>query len=642
VLLDVVEQLLDRPRRGSLLLICTARPEFSDRRPGWGTGSNAISIALERLDDAQTRQLLANASPALLPDQAERVIAAAEGNPLFAEHLAALVADHDPGAGLPRSVQVLLSSRLEALPEPEREVMSVAAVAGREFPDAAVEALLGRPVDAVIDRLSQRELIEPTTPGRHQFGHALLQEAAYGLIPKGRRSDLNARLARWLADNGAADAIVGNHLERAVYLRRELSLTDDATAQMSAEAGARLAAAGRRADSMGDPAGARMLLERALKLLPERSPRRAEALLALVSAGWNVLPRSENMARLKAATKLASELGLHALELRGQLLRDVDDEFYALPEDGFAQEIQTALDELETLGDPRALAAALCTQADHACSFGRAADAIRAAERVYELLRAADEDTVWALANLVSAIPESPMPVQDAESLLGRFLREMGTRPAVRSELMVGQARMALLAGRTAEAWRLLDGAREIERDIGRVQAWRSADSHAQMLLYTGRWNEARDAYRSLVDDMDNRGVAWEATILRTRLALADARLGNLADARALATDARETAAVVGAYEAQTRALLVLSEVQLAEGDVARAVELAREGVALASGGDWVLMNAEAHVTLARALARADLLEEATAEASAAHRLYESKGDVAGAERAKALVHSLA
>ena len=36
------------------------------------------------------------------------------------------------------------------------------------------------------------------------------------------------------------------------------------------------------------------------------------------------------------------------------------------------------------------------------------------------------------------------MSVRDAESLLDRLLREMGMRPAVRSELMVGQARMAL------------------------------------------------------------------------------------------------------------------------------------------------------------------------------------------------------
>ena len=57
-LLDVVEQLVDRARHRSLLVVCTARPEFADRRTTWGAGANTMSVALERLDDAQTRRLL--------------------------------------------------------------------------------------------------------------------------------------------------------------------------------------------------------------------------------------------------------------------------------------------------------------------------------------------------------------------------------------------------------------------------------------------------------------------------------------------------------------------------------------------------------------------------------------------------------
>ena len=107
LLLDVVEQLITHARRRSLLVVCTARPEFAERRPGWGAGANTMSLALERLDDTQTRVLLSHASPGLPAERAQRVIAAAEGNPLFAEHLAALIergrraggaAPFDPGA----------------------------------------------------------------------------------------------------------------------------------------------------------------------------------------------------------------------------------------------------------------------------------------------------------------------------------------------------------------------------------------------------------------------------------------------------------------------------------------------------------------------------------------------------------------
>ena len=286
MLLDVVDQLLVQSRGRALMVVCTARPELADRRPSWGAGANMFSVTLERLDDAQTLSLLRHAGPALRPEQAERVAGVAEGNPLFAEHLAALIGDAQGIESLPPSIGLLLTARLEALPDPEREVLGVAAVAGRDFPAAAVAMLVDRPVDADLDHVSRRDLVEPIggEEGRYRFAHALLQEAAYGLLPKARRADLHVALARWLDDHGAGDAVVGDHLERAWRLRVELGLQD---APLAEEAGLRLAEAGRRADAMGEPpARARALLERALDLLPDGSPGQAAATIELVAAGW--------------------------------------------------------------------------------------------------------------------------------------------------------------------------------------------------------------------------------------------------------------------------------------------------------------------------------------------------------------------
>src|SRR5262249_24617047 len=47
-LLDVVDQLVDHGGRSPLLVVCTARPEFADRRSGWGRGTNACTLVLER------------------------------------------------------------------------------------------------------------------------------------------------------------------------------------------------------------------------------------------------------------------------------------------------------------------------------------------------------------------------------------------------------------------------------------------------------------------------------------------------------------------------------------------------------------------------------------------------------------------
>jgi class 3 adenylate cyclase/tetratricopeptide (TPR) repeat protein len=642
-LLDVVEQLVGRVRAQSLLVVCTARPEFAERRPGWGAGANAFSVALESLDDAETRRLLMQAGPALSSDQAERVIAAAEGNPLFAEHLAALVEDNDLSDALPRSIQVLLSARLEALPEPERQVVSVAAVAGREFPLMAVEALVGRPIAAEVEHLVQRELIKPTVAGRHQFGHALLQEAAYGLIPKRRRGELHIRLARWLGESGAGDAAVGYHLERAFLLRRELGSVDGETERIGEDAGACLTAAGRRADSMGDPLEARLLFERALDLLPDRSPRRPMAMIELAAAAWNLLGKDEVMRLLTAGAELAASFGLRATELRAQVLRLGelwDSGSSALTELELLSKIEAALEELDTLGDPRAVASALTARASAEGALGRAADAVVSARRALDLLRAADEDTVWALEILVWAVIESPTPLSEAEALVDALLEDLSVRPTVRFELIQGQAMIAILRGREEQAWSLLDTAREIEQDLGRTNAWRLTELHGLILLRAGRFEEARTALQPMVLDLELRSVAWQAALGRSRLALADVRLGHVDDARSAASTVHSDP-VAGGHEARIRASMVLSEVHLAEGDADGAVELAREAVSVAAAGDWVLLHGDARLTLARAQHAAGDVDAAVTEANVAVHLYAAKGYAAGEAEATALLQTL-
>ena len=634
-LLDAIEHLADRRRRRSLLVVCTARPEFVHRRGGWGAGANTLSFALERLDDAETRHLLARASPGLPADQADRVIAAAEGNPLFAEHLAALIADHDVSVGLPRSIQVLLSARLEALPEPEREVVSVAAVAGREFPVAAVEALTGRAVQAELGRLAQHELVVRTgRRGRRQFAHALLQEAAYGLIPKQRRAQLHTQMAGWLDGQGASDAAVGDHYDRAYRLRTELGLDDETTAELREQAGQRLAAAGRRADGVGEPVRARLLLERALELLPEGSPAQAAAMVELAAAGWNLLPEEERRRLLDDGAALAAEHGLRALELRARVLRLGEPEA-PLDDRQRLAETSDALRELETLGDARALATALCTLAEAECSLGRSADALRSTLRAIDALRSSGDDVVWALMILTWTAIDSPMPVADAETMMAGLMEEFGARPTFRLELLKGQAVLAQLRGGAAEAWALLDVAREIDRDLGRETARYLGGTETQMLQRAGRYEELRSLVTPLIAAFERIGHS-EAFVARSRLVTLEARLGNLAAARGAAAGLREATG----YEPLTFAEMALAELHLAEGEAGPAVAHAREAVAVVSGGDWLLLNADARLVLGRALSAAGE-PEAADHARAAVELYAAKGCTVGVAEAETVLYSL-
>ena len=74
---------------------------------------------------------------------------------------------------------------------------------------------------------------------------------------------------------------------------------------------------------------------------------------------------------------------------------------------------------------------------------------------------------------------------------------------------------------------------------------------------------------------------------------------------------------------------MLRAEAQLARGDAEGAVAHAREAAAIAATGDWVMLEADARMTLARALSAAGDTEAAAAEAETAARLATAKGYVA-------------
>ncbi len=642
LLLDVLEQLLGRSRGRALLVVCTARPEFAETRPAWGSGANAVTILLERLDGDQTRTLLSHASPSLPPERAEHVIAAAEGNPLFAEHLAALFAEGEAGGGLPRSIQVLLTARIEALPAPEREVVSAAAIVGREFPLAAVESVLARPVEAELDRLEQRELIEPTTPGRWQFSHALLQEAAYSLIPKRHRAELHEQVARWADAHGDGDALVGDHLGRAAALRVELGLAGDHAVRIGTEAGVRLLAAGRRADTMGDPLRATRLLRQALELLPDDGPDHTAATVELVAAGWNLLPLEQRREMLDAGAAAAAAHGQRALELRARIIRLgalKESASEAMTNEQVLAETNAALAELEQLGDPRAIATALCTRGDVQTALGSAAAGVASAQRAIEVSQAADEDVVWPIQLFRWAVVESPTPVADAEALVADLIDELGVRPTVRSELLQLQAGLAILGG-SDEGWRLLEAAQEIEHDLGRP-AWHIATTRARMHMLAGDYDAALAALPPIIAGLDRIDAISNAAAVRGWLALAEARTGDLAAARETAVAALAGSTYGSAYETRTHTNIVLTEVHIGAGDAAAALAAARAGSAIAETGDWALLRAEARLGLARALEAAGDISAAAAAAQRALDLSRAKGHAGGIAAADAVLGSL-
>ena len=95
-MLDLVDYLADWVVDTPLLLACMARPELLELRPAWGGGKlNATAINLEPLSKSECATLVENllAIDTVDPVVRERVATAAEGHPLFAEEMIAMLVD---------------------------------------------------------------------------------------------------------------------------------------------------------------------------------------------------------------------------------------------------------------------------------------------------------------------------------------------------------------------------------------------------------------------------------------------------------------------------------------------------------------------------------------------------------------------
>jgi class 3 adenylate cyclase/tetratricopeptide (TPR) repeat protein len=253
-----------------ILLVCMARPELLDRRPGWpGTQR------LDPLPQIEADMLVGNS---VSGEVRQRIVRASGGNPLFLTEMVALSADGESAIEVPATLRALLAMRLDQLDEAERRVLERGAVEGELFHRGTVQALVAEQADVTprLAALVRRSLIRPDRPqlpheDAYRFRHLLIRDAAYEALPKATRAELHSRFAEWLHEHGRSlvelDEILGYHLEQACRYRAELGLDVDEELRDSARK--HLTAAGRRALAREDLIAASQLLRRALDLVPE-------------------------------------------------------------------------------------------------------------------------------------------------------------------------------------------------------------------------------------------------------------------------------------------------------------------------------------------------------------------------------------
>ncbi|HET7677860.1 MAG TPA: AAA family ATPase [Candidatus Limnocylindrales bacterium] len=212
-LLDFLEHLVDWASDVRLLIVATARPELLARRPGWGGGTaNAVNLSLAPLTDEETAALAgAVLGRGLMPVEVrDTLLANAGGNPLYAEEFARLYAERGPSqaeTAVPDSVQGMIAARIDSLERSEKALIQDAAVLGKVFWLGAVEAMTGEDKGALerrLHELERREFVrrdrQSAVAGERQyaFRHLLIREVAYGQIPRARRAERHAAVARWI------------------------------------------------------------------------------------------------------------------------------------------------------------------------------------------------------------------------------------------------------------------------------------------------------------------------------------------------------------------------------------------------------------------------------------------------------------
>jgi DNA-binding SARP family transcriptional activator len=368
--LDLVEQLVELAR-GPILILCLARPELLDLRPGWGGGKmNSSSLLLEALSDRESEALLAGlAPPSTETAGRERILAAAEGNPLFIEQLLAARLEGQ-AESIPDSIHGLLVARIDRLEPAERAVAEVAAICGIEFSAESVAELMGADALPHLTSLARRQLVQPAEEQAFDeeawtFRHALIREAAYEGVPKRRRAALHEAFARRIVRLAEAkdtqwDEFAGYHLEQSVRYRLELGEDGASVRGLAAEAGQRLSSAGLRAYETNDMTASASILARAVTLLPASSEDHDVALLRLSAAlGWigeygasaRVLQRARSQAERRGDERLLARVRI--AEADGELWRGP-----APVAEALLAETDALIPVLERAGDDEGLAEA--------------------------------------------------------------------------------------------------------------------------------------------------------------------------------------------------------------------------------------------------------------------------------------------
>jgi predicted ATPase/class 3 adenylate cyclase len=659
-LLDLLEYVAESSSGFPILLLCSARPELLERRPGWAEQPTHRLVDLEPLPTADACELAAQLAAEQLGQPAlARIVERAEGNPLFLEQLVAVQQESGHAATLPPSIRAVLEARIDALEPSERLVLERASVEGRSFHSAAVVELLPEgersAAAATLHSLARRQLIKPDSVeavggDAFRFAHALVREAAYEGLPKRLRAEYHERVGDWLATRGGeTDEIIGYHLEQAHRHWRELGFLGLRTQGVGRDAAARLESAARGALHRGDLPGAIGLLERSEALLPPEDAARIALLTRLGAVLFEAGRLADADRVLDEATDIARKFDEHTLESRAWVERQFV-RLHREPSSEAVEEARNAADSALQLfaehADDFGQSRAWCLRAAIDWLQGQAARADDAWAQAAVHAKSADEQwqLFWILGWRASAAVYGPTPVHVASERCVAIREQVGSSAIAVAVTLHPIAVLHAMLGEFDSARALIRQGNQILEEVGGA-VMQSAHSHheATVEMLAGRPDIAEQRLRVGYQKLEEMG---ENALLSTSAALLAQAIyvqGRTGEAERFCAVSERTAAIDD-LSTQVMWRSVRAKILARQGRGEEGTALAREAVRLVERTDLLCDHADALLDLAEVLSldpSPTAREERTLVLKAV-ALYEQKGNIASASNARTLLSASA
>jgi class 3 adenylate cyclase/tetratricopeptide (TPR) repeat protein len=333
-LLEFVEYLLDWSRSHPLFVVTLARPELSERHPGFATSKrNATRLSLEPLSEGAMEELLSGLVPGLPQELRSQILGHAEGVPLYAVETVRMLLDRGllvregeeyrptgeiATLAVPETLHALIAARLDGLSPEERRLVQDASVLGKIFTKQALSSLSMVPepgLEPLLQGLVRKEVLfvqgDPRSPERGQYGFLqdLLKRVAYETLAKGERKSRHLEAATALGEAfGPSDPEIVEVLAAHYLAAYEVSPEAVDAQEIKDKAREMLARAGERAASLAAREEASRYFEQAAELADDPLAE-ARLLERAGAAAWAAGRGAVARERFERAIALYTEQG---------------------------------------------------------------------------------------------------------------------------------------------------------------------------------------------------------------------------------------------------------------------------------------------------------------------------------------------